>query len=316
MKNSRRSKTSVCPVSSYILKLLFFFFMPAVPLFFRFPGADPGINASDPAREFRTGSFPEFQRLSVDTVSREERDLVIYLFEQRYPEKCRGLLRFFRRARLKTGADHSEDIRNIKYLVYLAPDPWRSLFLDRIGHVRLVDSSGRQLCRGILLKTVYVDLDRAASDPKGSYKTFFHECAHGIGCPGGLHSLSVPLRSDAADRFLPALAAAESGRSLFSGEAGDPRCFFISFSPEEDLLSDMLSAFRETDGSPEIKISGYTHTSSYWNTPGMPEKEFFAGYLSLQFAGDRDLLVRIDDPDRGLFPRSAACLSALVSDSL
>ena len=84
-----------------------------------------------------------------------------------------------------------DDIRNIKYLVYTADEPYRSLYLNSLlkFRIRTINGSGGYYMpwsQGIEQTgeeghtVTYTYPDCFADDPRGPYTVFFHECGHAI----------------------------------------------------------------------------------------------------------------------------------------
>lgn len=75
-----------------------------------------------------------------------------------------------------------DDIRNIKYLVYTAGEPYRSMYLQNIPRHRIhsMDEEGGAFYRAWLHTVNYTYEDCFEDDPRGPYTTFFHESGHAI----------------------------------------------------------------------------------------------------------------------------------------
>lgn len=84
---------------------------------------------------------------------------------------------------------NDDDKRNIKYLTYTAPEPYRSIFLTNlnsfmIGDGDLYDKDKKGIAQyKHRTGQDYIDYNYPScfgSDPRGPYTTFFHECGHCI----------------------------------------------------------------------------------------------------------------------------------------
>ena len=76
-----------------------------------------------------------------------------------------------------------EDKSNIKYLVYTADEPYRSVFLSCIKKYKISDGDLNDTAYywSFLFKGLNFDYpENFGSDRKGPYITFFHECGHCI----------------------------------------------------------------------------------------------------------------------------------------
>lgn len=85
---------------------------------------------------------------------------------------------------------------DIKAILYKAPAAYRSFFIRHAAEINIENTTGIQ-CYDAGTKTVYINFAKAASDPRGPYTSFFHECAHAI--------------DDQAGR-LPMITLSESGK--------------------------------------------------------------------------------------------------------
>lgn len=75
-----------------------------------------------------------------------------------------------------------DDIINIKYIVYSAKEPYRSIYLDQISKYKIntTDSGGGAYYQPWKHKVTYDYPDCFGEDPRGPYTTFFHECGHAV----------------------------------------------------------------------------------------------------------------------------------------
>jgi len=127
---------------------------------------------------------------NINTVSRRDRDAHVRSYEKNNPEHAEIMDRLLGQI---ADCGHFNDIQNIKYMVYLADEPYRSLLLNnadkmKIGnhHAELdADSKGNYdqyyidfaLTNSITLSLLQ---KKAKDDPRGPYHTLFHEIGHGI----------------------------------------------------------------------------------------------------------------------------------------
>jgi len=78
------------------------------------------------------------------------------------------------------------DIKQIKYLVYTAPEPYRTAYINNLGKykVDLFDKSliGNSHYWGVLINVARIENspDALSADSNGAYTTFFHESGHAI----------------------------------------------------------------------------------------------------------------------------------------
>ncbi len=118
---------------------------------------------------------PSGQELLSD--SKEEKDAFIRDYENAHPEWKEKLDAFLRSG--KGNKFTEEDIRNIKYLIYNAKEPFRSIYLNSTaGYAidKFYNKDGAYYSNG----KVNYDSDSFGNDPRGPYTTLFHECGHAI----------------------------------------------------------------------------------------------------------------------------------------
>lgn len=112
-------------------------------------------------------------------VTEKEMDEAIVAYEKEHEKEVEELNDFLN----GEGADilTEEDKRNIKYLIYTAPEPYRSIFMESITKFKIADANGKSAFYKAWKHTVtYSYPDSFASDPRGAYTVFFHECGHAI----------------------------------------------------------------------------------------------------------------------------------------
>lgn len=111
-------------------------------------------------------------------------------------EKKHLIVAYFFDGFLESGENNkltADDKRNIKYLTYTAPEPYRLIFLSNLnsfvirdGDLYTTDEKGVK--HGVaqyeqMTGQDYIDYNYPScfgSDPRGPYTTFFHECGHCI----------------------------------------------------------------------------------------------------------------------------------------
>lgn len=70
----------------------------------------------------------------------------------------------------------------IATMVANSPEPYKTLFTNRISDVTFVDvrEKANQFCNPLTGSTIYLDIDRMATDKPAPYHTFFHEFGHSL----------------------------------------------------------------------------------------------------------------------------------------
>ncbi len=111
----------------------------------------------------------------------------ITLFETIFPDYKEDMNTFFEPIQ----DDHQTDIDDIKYIVYTAEEPYRSLFLDNVGDAKWGYTAPhpedgddeKQFAyyrpnQGTINIDITTDNQYFEGDPRGKYATFFHEYGH------------------------------------------------------------------------------------------------------------------------------------------
>ena len=113
-------------------------------------------------------------------VPAEEKDKTIRDFERDHAKEVKKLDKFLRSG---DSDDLTEDdIRNIKYLIYTAEEPYRSIYLESVSKykIKTTNSGGDALYTPGIHKVTYDYPECFGEDPRGPYTTFFHEGGHAI----------------------------------------------------------------------------------------------------------------------------------------
>lgn len=74
-----------------------------------------------------------------------------------------------------------EQVKEIKYILYSAKEPYRQLYLSELESYTIGNTSGEKT--GYFTSrdnTINVDMTKEESNPRGAYTTFFHESGHAI----------------------------------------------------------------------------------------------------------------------------------------
>ncbi|MDO5127343.1 MAG: hypothetical protein Q4D54_06315 [Eubacteriales bacterium] len=129
-------------------------------------------------------------RVDVYSMSPDEREQLVELYEQLHPGDARNM-----DTCLQPLADegYNDDITYIKAIAYTAPEPYRSIYLENVGDINIVDlhydknksqnyKSGIDVDGdGVADGGIRFNIDeRWSSDPRTRYNTFFHESGHAI----------------------------------------------------------------------------------------------------------------------------------------
>ncbi|WP_455717321.1 hypothetical protein [Anaerosporobacter sp.] len=120
-------------------------------------------------------------------------DLVIEYYEYLNPEDAKNLDDLFEEMKNDTTYDYSVDIKNIKFIAYTAPEPYKSVFFEYAGDLDIAeynypekDSNGDSLSQHYSsdVKKLYLrfhgTVGEGKDDRRGAYAVFFHEVGHAI----------------------------------------------------------------------------------------------------------------------------------------
>lgn len=98
----------------------------------------------------------------------------INVFEAVYPEHKEHMNTFFE----PMGEQYKTDIDNMKFIVYSADEPYRSLFLDNVEGVSLSITGDGSFYSNSTIFFNWTNSAKTTSDPRGDYAGFFHEFGH------------------------------------------------------------------------------------------------------------------------------------------
>ena len=128
--------------------------------------------------------------IDIRVVQRDDRDLLIHYYETLNPENAKIMDKLFEEI---AEHGHQEDIQNMKFTLYTADEPYRTLMLSNVHKMKIgnhhaelqADKNGKysQYYNGFLLInsiTISILPIDGKDNPKGPYNTVFHEIGHGI----------------------------------------------------------------------------------------------------------------------------------------
>ena len=145
------------------------------------------INAADirPSADLKQAIVDAITRFGhgkdVSGFSDDEKRILIYYYEMLFPAHEKIMDDFLTPL---SNAGLNDDIRNIKFISYTSPEPYRQLMFHCLPSARIVNvNASDQMALPkvpILGSTIFVDLNRGVSDLRGPYFTFFHEVGHAV----------------------------------------------------------------------------------------------------------------------------------------
>ncbi len=277
-----------------------------------------------------------------ETITEEDKDTYIRLYEtydSEYRSKLAVLLE-----------DLSEDqIREIKYIVYSAEEPYRSIYLSELESYRTGNLSGEDTGYfSSVTNTINVDMSKEETNPRGSFTTFFHESGHAIDYnyedDGGFYSISwrnaegeslqdvifEDVQNDVAQTIARYTSDIQIQQDLLEYIMGAGSISGESLSAAEKKLLESIQSYYKTEMAGAVNeacsdvyggvtnniIHGsYGHWSdTYWyNANGTAtyaqSKELWAEYYSYCVTGNEEALEKL----RGHFPSAADFLDEMAA---
>ncbi|HHX12650.1 MAG TPA: hypothetical protein GX731_07485, partial [Clostridiales bacterium] len=122
------------------------------------------------------------------------RKIFIEYYEMLNPEKSRKLDRLLKNMSKDKNPRYQGDIANLKYIAYMAEEPYQTLFFESLDDMKIkdydytyTDKDGKVQSSQFwspLGNTLTLNFDHAHKyglvDPRGPYTVFFHETGHGV----------------------------------------------------------------------------------------------------------------------------------------
>lgn len=134
------------------------------------------------AKELFNKSLDEKRSPNELLLSDRDKDKLIDEYEKKHPEDVIKIEDFLNSGGSKKYLTQN-DIREIKFFIYSADEPYRSIFINNIDKFtinRLDVGDGNAYYKPFLHTVNYTYPDSFSKDPRGAYTTFFHETGHGI----------------------------------------------------------------------------------------------------------------------------------------
>ena len=106
--------------------------------------------------------------------TQEDKEECIRIFEEHNAEYAEQLNSFL-------GKLSEDEIREIKFIIYTAEEPYRSMYLENFNKYSIGNISGSDTGYFTPGKnTINVNMPEEPGNPRGPYVTFFHESGHAI----------------------------------------------------------------------------------------------------------------------------------------
>lgn len=241
-----------------------------------------------------------------------------------------------------------EHQREIKYFIYSASEPYRSIYLNELESYTIGNTSGDDT--GYFTSwnnTINVDMTEEPTNPRGPYTTYFHESGHAIDYnyndDGSFYSLTYRdsngrslqdvIYDDVRNNLVGTIARYTSDpatqQHLLDYIMGAKQVDISTLSATEQSLLRSIQAYYKTDMggavneacsdiyggvTSNIIVGSYGHWSdSYWynsngSATGSQSKELFAEYYSYCMTGNEESMASFE----AHFPEAKKYLDEMV----
>ena len=277
---------------------------------------------------------------SIDVVSSDDKDEFIKIYEIYNPEKKKKLDNLLSKLT-------EEQIREVKYILYTADEPYRSIYLNELESYTIGNVSGSDT--GFFRpfdNTINVDMIAEPTKPRGPYTTFFHESGHALDYnfynDGNFYSLTYrnsegkslqdvifeDVRNDIRQTIAKYTSDEKMQENLLNYLISDKNNLGDLTKTEEKILENVLKAYKkditgmEKEAYSDIYggvtdnaiVGNYSHTrENYWydengNATGAQAVELWAEYYSYCMTGNEEAMENL----REHFPNAAKFLDKMA----
>lgn len=277
---------------------------------------------------------------SMDIVSSDDKDEFIKIYEIYNPEKKKKLDNLLSKLT-------EEQIREVKYILYTADEPYRSIYLNELESYTIGNVSGSDT--GFFRpfdNTINVDMIAEPTNPRGPYTTFFHESGHALDYnfynDGNFYSLTYrnaegkslqdvifeDVRNDIRQTIAKYTSDEKIQENLLNYLISGKNNRGALTKKEEKILENVLKAYKKDIAGMEKEaysdiyggvtdnaiVGNYIHTKeNYWydengNATGTQAKELWAEYYSYCMTGNEEALENL----REHFPNAAEFLDEMA----
>ena len=255
-------------------------------------------------------------------VTEEDKNRFIKLYETYHAEETKALDNFLSKL-------SEEEIREVKYYIYTAPEPYRSIYLENYEKYTIGNVAGKDTGYfSPYFNTVNVDMPAEPGNPRGPFVTFFHESGHAIDYhfqnDGTYYSMTYRNKDGKSLQDMIKLDVTNNVKDVIAQKTtdkviqdhlldyimgADPSKLKDLTAQEKTVLSSIQSQYKsDIDGAVNeapsdiyggitnnIISGGYGHwKSTYWYQDGSPtyaqSRELWAEYYSYCATGDTDNL--------------------------
>lgn len=277
---------------------------------------------------------------SMDIVSSDDKDEFIKIYEIYNPEKKKKLDNLLSKLT-------EEQVREVKYILYTADEPYRSIYLNELESYTIGNVSGSDT--GFFRpfdNTINVDMIAEPTNPRGPYTTFFHESGHALDYnfynDGNFYSLTYrnaegkslqdvifeDVRNDIRQTIAKYTSDEKIQENLLNYLISGKNNRGALTKKEEKILENVLKAYKKDIAGMEKEaysdiyggvtdnaiVGNYIHTKeNYWydengNATGAQVKELWAEYYSYCMTGNEEALENL----REHFPNAAEFLDEMA----
>lgn len=277
---------------------------------------------------------------SMDIVSSDDKDEFIKIYEIYNPEKKKKLDNLLSKLT-------EEQVREVKYILYTADEPYRSIYLNELESYTIGNVSGSDT--GFFRpfdNTINVDMIAEPTNPRGPYTTFFHESGHALDYnfynDGNYYSLTYrnsdgqslqdvifeDVRNDIRQTIAKYTSDEKMQENLLNYLISGKNNRGDLTKTEEKILENVLKAYKKDitgmekeaysdiyGGATDNAIVGnYSHTQkNYWydedgNATGAQAVELWAEYYSYCMTDNEEALENL----REHFPNAAKFLDEMA----
>ncbi len=277
---------------------------------------------------------------SMDIVSSDDKDEFIKIYEIYNPEKKKKLDNLLSKLT-------EEQVREVKYILYTADEPYRSIYLNELESYTIGNVSGSDT--GFFRpfdNTINVDMIAEPTNPRGPYTTFFHESGHALDYnfynDGNFYSLTYrnaegkslqdvifeDVRNDIRQTIAKYTSDEKIQENLLNYLISGKNNRGALTKKEEKIFENVLKAYKKDIAGMEKEaysdiyggvtdnaiVGNYIHTKeNYWydengNATGAQAKELWAEYYSYCMTGNEEALENL----REHFPNAAEFLDEMA----
>lgn len=196
---------------------------------------------------------------------------------------------------------------NIKDIIDNAPSSMKKIINDNIDKFNFKNIQSRKTPRyHPLFNNIKLNLKKDAVDPRGIYKTLFHEMSHNIDALLGFVSNDKAFEQLLKDDFNDILKKYKTWYNVTDDQAYKEISKALRQSPKMNSISDLIGGITDNKC-----VGKYKHPDKYWKRKGTLTAEAFAHFGSASIRKDMEELNYIND----MFPNAYNYFKTIVKRS-